>query len=188
MGEIFDSPGKKYPRLCLLFLAIVLFGIISWLPHLNDKERGPVAFVWPENQTRSTRNLVRPDQVTLTSDLRSAWIKICLAGDHPAEAIKSVQQWKQHKWIRSVSSHCCLQCRRQLGSQNRGKKMNCLLIMIRTKNVDGHWAGEGELGERPVNAFWSPSRLSPRPPCQQLQTGDFLVWSRLIRLSLQILN
>ena len=69
MGEIFDSPGKKYPRLCLLFLAIVLFGIISWLPHLNDKERGPVAFVWPENQTRSTRNLVRPDQVA--SDLRS---------------------------------------------------------------------------------------------------------------------
>jgi len=64
MGEIFDSPGRKYPRLCLLFLAIVLFGIISWLPHLNDKERGPVAFVWPENQTRSTRHLVRPDQVT----------------------------------------------------------------------------------------------------------------------------
>jgi len=63
-AEIFESPGKKYPRLCLLFLALVLFGIISWLPHLNDKERGPLAFVWPENQTRSTRHLVRPDQVT----------------------------------------------------------------------------------------------------------------------------
>jgi len=62
--EIFDSPGKKYPRLVLLFLAIVLFAIISWLPHLNDKNRGPLAFVWPENQTRSTRHLVRPDQVT----------------------------------------------------------------------------------------------------------------------------
>ena len=78
MGEIFDSPGKKYPRLCLLFLAIVLFGIISWLPHLNDKERGPVAFVWPENQTRSTRHLVRPDQVVLTSDICIKYFLIAL--------------------------------------------------------------------------------------------------------------
>ena len=124
-AEIFDSPGKKYPRLCLLFLAVVLFGIISWLPHLNDKERGPVAFVWPENQTRSTKHLVRPDQVTFTSDLKSPLTIICIgAGDNPAEAIKSVRRWKQHKWIRSVSSHCRLQCRRQLGSQNRGKKRN----------------------------------------------------------------
>lgn len=63
-SEFLDSPGKKYPRLCLLFLAIALFLVISWLPYLTEKDRGPMAFVWPENQTRSTRQLVRPDLVT----------------------------------------------------------------------------------------------------------------------------
>lgn len=63
-SEFLDSPGKKYPRLCLLFLAIALFCVISWLPYLTEKDRGPVAFVWPENQTRSARQLVRPDVVT----------------------------------------------------------------------------------------------------------------------------
>jgi len=63
-SEFLDSPGKKYPRLCIFCLAIGLFCFISWLPHLTEKERGPVAFVWPANQTRSARALVRPDIVT----------------------------------------------------------------------------------------------------------------------------
>ena len=62
--EFLDSPGRKYPRLFLLALAVSLFLLISWLPHLTEKDRGPVAFVWPENQTRSARQLVRPDTVT----------------------------------------------------------------------------------------------------------------------------
>lgn len=62
--EFLDSPGRKYPRLFLLALAVSLFLLISWLPHLSEKDRGPVAFVWPENQTRSARQLVRPDTVT----------------------------------------------------------------------------------------------------------------------------
>ena len=63
-SEFLDSPGKKYPRLCLLLLALTLFGVISWLPYMTEKDRGPVAFVWPENQTRSAKELVRPGAVT----------------------------------------------------------------------------------------------------------------------------
>lgn len=63
-SEFLDSPGRKYPRLCLLLLAVLIFCAITWLPQLTEKDRGPVAFVWPENQTRSARELVRPDAVT----------------------------------------------------------------------------------------------------------------------------
>jgi len=63
-SDFLDSPGKKYPRLCLVFFAVALFCFISWLPYLTEKDRGPVTFVWPENQTRSARQLVRPDSVT----------------------------------------------------------------------------------------------------------------------------
>lgn len=63
-SDFLDSPGKKYPRLCILFLALTLFCFISWLPYLTEKPRGPIAFVWPSNQSRNARELVQPDKVT----------------------------------------------------------------------------------------------------------------------------
>jgi len=150
-AEIFESPGKKYPRLCLLFLALVLFGIISWLPHLNDKERGPLAFVWPENQTRSTRHLVRPDQVTtLLKPLDLCSPRNSTSGSDPYLLIvvcSAVANWEAR-------------------------------IAVRGTDCDPRhtWpvSGERELGEGPVDAFWGSSRLSRRAPCQQLQTGDLV--------------
>ena len=62
--DFLDSPGKKYPRLCILCLAVALFCFISWLPYLTDKPRGPIAFVWPSNQSRNARQLVQPEKVT----------------------------------------------------------------------------------------------------------------------------
>jgi len=68
-----DSPGKKYPRLCVIILALSLFCFISWLPFLSDKHRGPVAFVWPHNQSRNARHLISPEEETslLTSSVCS---------------------------------------------------------------------------------------------------------------------
>ena len=63
-SDFLEHPGRKYPRLGLVLVAVVLFCLITWLPHLAEKDRGPVAFVWPENQTRSARQLVRPEAVT----------------------------------------------------------------------------------------------------------------------------
>jgi len=59
-----ESPGKKYPRLCLLLLALFLFFLISWLPHMSEKSRGPRTFVWPVNQSRSARMIVDPEHDT----------------------------------------------------------------------------------------------------------------------------
>ena len=59
-SELLDSPGKKYPRLLLLLLALSVFCIISWLPFISDKPRGPLAFVWPVNQSRSAGDLISP--------------------------------------------------------------------------------------------------------------------------------
>lgn len=57
--------GRRGPRLCLLLAATLLLCMLSWLPIISHKpKRGDLAFVWPSNQTRSTRLLVRPDQVT----------------------------------------------------------------------------------------------------------------------------
>lgn len=63
-SDFLEHPGRKYPRLGLVLIAVVLFCLITWLPHLAEKDRGPVAFVWPENQTRSARQLVRPGAAT----------------------------------------------------------------------------------------------------------------------------
>ena len=38
--DFIDSPGKKYPRLCVLLLALFLFSFISWLPFLSTKPKG----------------------------------------------------------------------------------------------------------------------------------------------------
>ena len=72
-SEFMDSPGKKYPRLCVLLLALSLFCFISWLPFLSEKPRGPLAFVWPHNQSRSARHLILPEETTsiLTSSVCS---------------------------------------------------------------------------------------------------------------------
>ena len=72
-SEFMDSPGKKYPRLCVIILALSLFCFISWLPFLSDKHRGPVAFVWPHNQSRNARHLISPEEETslLTSSVCS---------------------------------------------------------------------------------------------------------------------
>lgn len=63
-AEFLESPGKKYPRLALLCLAVSVFCLISWLPFLSDKPRGPPAPVWPSNQSRSAKQLVQPERVT----------------------------------------------------------------------------------------------------------------------------
>jgi len=62
--DFIDSPGKKYPRLCVLLLALFLFSFISWLPFLSTKPKGPLAFVWPANQSRSARDLIFPERKT----------------------------------------------------------------------------------------------------------------------------
>ena len=174
--EIFDSPGKKYPRLVLLFLAIVLFAIISWLPHLNDKNRGPLAFVWPENQTRSTRHLVRPDQVgqnprALNDDSYK------LLGDNSLETVESLQAWKQHKWIRAVSSGRRVQRCRELGGESSGERKRPEDHL----NLFDALSGEGELGKGPVKSPWSASPFPCRPSGQQLKTGAAKTSSALFR-------
>ena len=58
--ESMDNFGKKYPRLLVLLLALSLFCFISWLPFLSDKPHGPLAFVWPANQSRQARDLISP--------------------------------------------------------------------------------------------------------------------------------
>lgn len=63
-SEFMESPGKKYPRLCVLLSALSLFCFISWLPFLSEKPRGPIAFVWPSNQSRNARHLIFPEEKT----------------------------------------------------------------------------------------------------------------------------
>jgi len=63
-SEFMDNPGKKYPRLCIFISALFLFCLISWLPFIAVKPRGPLAFVWPANQSRNTRDLIFPQQKT----------------------------------------------------------------------------------------------------------------------------
>lgn len=62
--DFIDSPGKKYPRLCVLLIALFLFSFISWLPFLSTKPKGPLAFVWPANQSRSAKDLIFPERKT----------------------------------------------------------------------------------------------------------------------------
>jgi len=80
-SDFIESPGKKYPRLLVLLLALCIFCFISWLPFLAEKNKGPLAFVWPVNQSRNARELILPDKRTtiLTPD-------VCRASNTSKEA------------------------------------------------------------------------------------------------------
>jgi len=80
-SDFIESPGKKYPRLLVLLLALCIFCFISWLPFLAEKNKGPLAFVWPVNQSRNARELILPDKRTtiLTPD-------VCRASNNSKEA------------------------------------------------------------------------------------------------------
>ena len=39
-SDFIESPGKKYPRLLVLLLALCIFCFISWLPFLAEKNKG----------------------------------------------------------------------------------------------------------------------------------------------------
>lgn len=63
-SDFMESPGKKYPRLCVLLSAVFLFCVVSWLPFISEKNKGPLAYVWPANQSRAARDLISPLAVT----------------------------------------------------------------------------------------------------------------------------
>merc|ERR1719481_968019 len=96
-----ESPGKRYPRLCLLILAMLLFLLISYLPHMSEKSRGPRTFVWPANQSRSARSLVNPDHVTTVispqaicnSTCPYLLVIICSAVDNFAARLAIRESW-----------------------------------------------------------------------------------------------
>jgi len=52
------GPGKRYPKLFLVLCFFIVFLMLNWLPSIAEKPKGPIAFVWPSNQTRDIRTLV----------------------------------------------------------------------------------------------------------------------------------
>merc|ERR1740129_1262846 len=64
-SKILDAgPGKKYPRFLVLLSAILIMTLLSYLPILHEKHKGPIAFVWPLNQTRDVATLVQLNRPT----------------------------------------------------------------------------------------------------------------------------
>jgi len=57
------SAGKRYPKLLLLLACLLVFLMIAWIPHhpTITKVHGPLAIVWPQNQTRDSSTWVRPN-------------------------------------------------------------------------------------------------------------------------------
>ena len=56
--------GRRYPKLLLVLCLFVVFLMVSWLPTVAEKQKDTLAFVWPLNQTRETKLLIKPSQIS----------------------------------------------------------------------------------------------------------------------------
>ncbi|XP_023321147.1 beta-1,3-galactosyltransferase 1 isoform X2 [Eurytemora carolleeae] len=58
------GPGKRYPKLLLGLCVLTFIFMISWISSLSVKHKGPLAYVWPTNQTRDTSAYIHPSTIS----------------------------------------------------------------------------------------------------------------------------